>query len=161
MIIQRPRRVGLVQKLVILALLSFMAYGEKDKMVVGMNKKQHELQRQRQPQETEDEQHGKHHHPFDLYSSSKRKVPNVSDPLHNRKLMSLLIDIWCSAYFWNEAMTWGRLMLMHGSYEFWESKKRTEYLCISHPMVLSSSFKVFNSIIALNCEFCLWWWSHI
>ncbi|KAL3505094.1 hypothetical protein ACH5RR_034935 [Cinchona calisaya] len=87
---QSSRQMGLFQKLVILVLLSLLAYGGKNRMVVGMNKKltlvlqekQHKVQHLQQQEDQE--QKKKHSFDHDLFSSSKRRVPNASDPLHNR-----------------------------------------------------------------------------
>ncbi|KAB1220293.1 hypothetical protein CJ030_MR3G019039 [Morella rubra] len=68
----------LLRKLMILAFLSLLVCGEGEAaMVVGVHSQSRNVQ---------EKQQFKHliRHSSDLYVSSKRKVPNASDPLHNR-----------------------------------------------------------------------------
>lgn len=84
--------VKLLHKVIILIFLSFLGYGEKNKMVAaaGMNKKlasvlmENKQQQQKKLLQVEQRKNGKHSIDDNLFSSSKRRVPNASDPLHNR-----------------------------------------------------------------------------
>lgn len=71
-----------MRKLMFLAFLAFVVCGEKEAgTVVGVNSlqppnmqdKKHQRQQQKRLKQS-----------FDVFFSSKRKVPNASDPLHNR-----------------------------------------------------------------------------
>ncbi|KAJ0024376.1 hypothetical protein Pint_08698 [Pistacia integerrima] len=74
-------QVGLFQKLIVIIFLSLLVSGEKEEtLVVGINNKPPIMQaKQHQKQKQE-----RLRHSFDAFMSSKRKVPNASDPLHNR-----------------------------------------------------------------------------
>ncbi|KAG6626451.1 hypothetical protein I3843_15G043700 [Carya illinoinensis] len=79
--VHQSLRVGMLRKLMFLAFLAFLVCVEKEAgLVVGVNSLQppnmQEKQQQRQrPKRLK--------HSFDAFFSSKRKVPNASDPLHN------------------------------------------------------------------------------
>lgn len=78
---QQLSQVWFFQKLIIIIFLSLIVCGEKEEtLVVGINDKSPTMQaRQRQKQKQ-----GSLRNSFDSFISSKRKVPNASDPLHNR-----------------------------------------------------------------------------
>nr|DAD41390.1 TPA_asm: hypothetical protein HUJ06_015713 [Nelumbo nucifera] len=78
-------QVGLFQKLMVLAFLYLLLIGENngtanvlaEEQPLGAQEMQQQQQQQRQRQL-------RLHHPFDVFFSNKRRVPNSSDPLHNR-----------------------------------------------------------------------------
>ncbi|OAY50991.1 hypothetical protein MANES_05G178800v8 [Manihot esculenta] len=72
-------QVGMLQKLIFLILVSlFVVSGEKEeKLVVNNTYSQ-------QPTRKEKQQYQRLSFSFDVFFSNKRKVPNASDPLHNR-----------------------------------------------------------------------------
>nr|DAD21393.1 TPA_asm: hypothetical protein HUJ06_022856 [Nelumbo nucifera] len=74
---------GLIQKLIVLALLSLLVAGEKNRTTSILAEKQPLGSQQRQ-QHIHRLQLVQLHHPFDMFFSNKRRVPNTSDPLHNR-----------------------------------------------------------------------------
>ncbi|CAI9115897.1 OLC1v1016910C1 [Oldenlandia corymbosa var. corymbosa] len=89
--IQKSRRVGLIQKLLLLAILCFLVNGEKNTtMVFGMSRKLTFMIPEMQQKVTEQTQETGEQNVKNLavasavFSSSKREVPDVSDPLHNR-----------------------------------------------------------------------------
>ena len=73
-----------LRQLMVVAFISLLVCGDQKEAAVAVGvhnrspntrareKQQHQQQRQRL------------RHSFDVYFSSKRKVPNASDPLHNR-----------------------------------------------------------------------------
>ncbi|KAE9600009.1 hypothetical protein Lal_00045706 [Lupinus albus] len=68
-------------------LIAFLVCGEKEEAVVGLsnqkpNMQEKQLSKRKQLQHQEQEQVPKY--PFDVFVLEKRKVPNASDPLHNR-----------------------------------------------------------------------------
>lgn len=69
-----------MQKLIFLVFLSLLVFGEKDEesslIVVDKHKQSPRLQKMQLKRSLR--------HSFDALFSSKRKVPNASDPLHNR-----------------------------------------------------------------------------
>ncbi|KAJ6939810.1 hypothetical protein NC651_006083 [Populus alba x Populus x berolinensis] len=75
---QSPRVFVLQKPMVILLLVLFVSGDRKEETTVNV----HGLQNQQPPSSTEKQQRLRHS--FDTFFSSKRKVPNASDPLHNR-----------------------------------------------------------------------------
>lgn len=72
-------QVGMLQKLIFLILVSlFVVSGEKEEMLVVNNTYS------QQPTRKEKQQYQRLSFSFDVFFSNKRKVPNASDPLHNR-----------------------------------------------------------------------------
>lgn len=75
---RKSLQVGLLRKLMVLAFLSLLVCGEKEAATVNVGIKNHSTNmHQRQ-------KHQRLRHSFDVFFSNKRKVPNASDPLHNR-----------------------------------------------------------------------------
>ncbi|KAJ6679041.1 CLAVATA3/ESR (CLE) AMILY MEMBER MTCLE20 [Salix purpurea] len=75
--LQPSLQVFVLQKLVVLTLLVLLLSGDqKEDTMVNVQ----DLQDQRRPSSAEKQQQKS----FDMFFSSKRKVPNASDPLHNR-----------------------------------------------------------------------------
>ncbi|OAY22995.1 hypothetical protein MANES_18G043100v8 [Manihot esculenta] len=77
---QRSRpQVGMLQKLIVVILVSLLVVsGQKEETLVFNNTDN------QQPIRQEKQQRQRLRHSFDVFFSSKRKVPNASDPLHNR-----------------------------------------------------------------------------
>ncbi len=76
---QQSLKVGFLRKLmVLLACFSLLVGGEKEAatMVVGVNNQSTNMQEKKQQRRLR--------HSFDVFFPNKRKVPNASDPLHNR-----------------------------------------------------------------------------
>lgn len=74
-------QLGLFHKLIVIIFLSLLVSGEKEEtLVVGINNKP-PLMKAKQPQKQKQERMRR---PSDAIFWSKRKVPNASDPLHNR-----------------------------------------------------------------------------
>lgn len=81
--------VGGLKRVIVFVLLitTFLVCGEKEEpsdvglryQLPSMPEKQQQRQKQNKQQ-----QHQRTSHPFGVYFSQKRKVPNASDPLHNR-----------------------------------------------------------------------------
>lgn len=95
------QKVGLMKKKVmIIFLLTFLVFGHKNTTVIAMNKNkmvmlsqtQQKPQQQQQQQEEEERQEQSLKHSVEVFFSSKRRVPNASDPLHNR---------WCFKFWFN------------------------------------------------------------
>lgn len=86
------QKVGLMKKVMIIFLLTFLVFGHKNTTVIAMNKNkmvmlsqtQQKPQQQQQQQEEEERQEQSLKHSVEVFFSSKRRVPNASDPLHNR-----------------------------------------------------------------------------
>ena len=74
-------RVGLLQKFMVLVFLSLLVSGQKEEAMdvgtIGQSPSIQEKQQQKQQQQ-------RLRHSLDVFLSSKRRVPNASDPLHNR-----------------------------------------------------------------------------
>ncbi|XWS24157.1 hypothetical protein CRYUN_Cryun28dG0076500 [Craigia yunnanensis] len=73
----------LLQKLMVVMLLYLVLVSgdlKEESMLVGMNGHAPGA-KEKQPVK---QQHQRLRHSFGVFSSSKRKVPNASDPLHNR-----------------------------------------------------------------------------
>uniref|UniRef100_F6GZW1 Uncharacterized protein n=1 Tax=Vitis vinifera TaxID=29760 RepID=F6GZW1_VITVI len=74
-------RVGLLQKFMVLVFLSLLVFGQKEEaMDVGTNGESPGIQEKQQQKQ----QQQRLRHSLDVFLSSKRRVPNASDPLHNR-----------------------------------------------------------------------------
>lgn len=72
----------MLQKLVVLILLVLFVSGDqREEKTVRIV---HGLQNQQPPGSTEKQQQQRLRRSFDKFFSSKRKVPNAADPLHNR-----------------------------------------------------------------------------
>ncbi|CAL5385424.1 unnamed protein product [Camellia sinensis] len=86
--LKHSMQVGWLQKpmvLVLLLLLSFLVSGEDDKVVDVVDMK--DVAPEKQETEQREQQHQvkqQWRHSLDVFYSSKRRVPNASDPLHNR-----------------------------------------------------------------------------
>ncbi|KAJ4701674.1 Clavata3/ESR (CLE) [Melia azedarach] len=79
---QQLVQVGLLQKLIVVIFLSLLVSGEKEEaMVFGTNSHSKTVPAEKQQQK---QQRPRLRHSFDSFFSSKRRVPNASDPLHNR-----------------------------------------------------------------------------
>ncbi|THF96178.1 hypothetical protein TEA_000523 [Camellia sinensis var. sinensis] len=79
--------------LVLLLLLSFLVSGEDDKVVDVVDMK--DVAPEKQETEQREQQHQvkqQWRHSLDVFYSSKRRVPNASDPLHNRSRPTLIIS---------------------------------------------------------------------
>lgn len=87
---QRSRpQVGMLQKLIVVILVSLLVVsGQKEETLVFNNTDN------QQPIRQEKQQRQRLRHSFDVFFSSKRKVPNASDPLHNR----WSAKFYCSLY---------------------------------------------------------------
>ncbi|KAL2318486.1 hypothetical protein Fmac_032362 [Flemingia macrophylla] len=70
--------VGALKRFMVFVLLTFLVCGEKEEPSLVVD--------QRHPPHNMPEKQQKLHprYPFGFYFSQKRKVPNASDPLHNR-----------------------------------------------------------------------------
>lgn len=65
-------------------IVTFLVCGEKEEpLVVGMNNKQQSNKTEKKQSQRKHE-HQRSNQPFGVYLSQMRKVPNASDPLHNR-----------------------------------------------------------------------------
>ncbi|KAL7245328.1 hypothetical protein ACSBR2_000619 [Camellia fascicularis] len=86
--LKHSMQVGWLQKPMVLALLlllSFLVSGEDDKVVDVVDMK--DVAPDKQETEQREQQHQvkqQWRHSLDVFYSSKRRVPNASDPLHNR-----------------------------------------------------------------------------
>ncbi|GKV10292.1 hypothetical protein SLEP1_g21683 [Rubroshorea leprosula] len=68
--------------MVVMLVMSFLMAGGEETMVVGGNSRSASLQEIKPKQEPQQRQGLRHS--FGAFFSNKRKVPNASDPLHNR-----------------------------------------------------------------------------
>lgn len=87
--------VGGLKRFMVFVLLTFIVCGEKEEpsVVVDQHYQPHNMtEKQEKPN-----QHLNPRYPFGVYFSQKRKVPNASDPLHNRWVMC------CFAYKLSES----------------------------------------------------------
>lgn len=83
--VRQPLQVGwLRQLMVVLAFFLLLVCGEKEAAttVVGVYNRSPNMQEKQQHHERQQRQRLRHS--FEVYFASKRKVPNASDPLHNR-----------------------------------------------------------------------------
>ncbi|KAK7383192.1 hypothetical protein VNO78_28865 [Psophocarpus tetragonolobus] len=71
-----------LKKFMILVLLTFLVCGEKEEpsVLVDQHYQPHNMTEKQQKLH----QHHNPRYPFGVYFPQKRKVPNASDPLHNR-----------------------------------------------------------------------------
>ena len=100
--------VGGLKRFMVFVLLTFIVCGEKEEpsVVVDQHYQPHNMtEKQEKPN-----QHLNPRYPFGVYFSQKRKVPNASDPLHNRWVMCCLVIYWVSQGLKNEQIkieVWG------------------------------------------------------
>jgi hypothetical protein len=83
---KKKMRVGWLRQLImVVGFLSLLVRGEKEEAaaVVGAHSRSPNMQQQQQ-KKPQRQQRQRLRHSFDVYFTSKRKVPNASDPLHNR-----------------------------------------------------------------------------
>ncbi|OIW14530.1 hypothetical protein TanjilG_12929, partial [Lupinus angustifolius] len=77
--------VGGLKRVLFFVLLTFLVCGEKEESVVGLsNQKPNTQEKQLRQKKLLQHQEQVPKYPFDVFASEKRKVPNASDPLHNR-----------------------------------------------------------------------------
>ncbi|KAB2082720.1 hypothetical protein ERO13_A05G206700v2 [Gossypium hirsutum] len=86
---QQSLQVGLLQTLmmgmlVLSVFVSVSGYQKEEPMVVGMKGHNPPHDKHKQPVKVKQQHHQRFRHSFDVFYSSKREVPNASDPLHNR-----------------------------------------------------------------------------
>ncbi|ONI33497.1 hypothetical protein PRUPE_1G428300 [Prunus persica] len=77
--------------LMVLVFFSMLVSGYKENTMplsvpnnVEQNQQEHEDDMNKRPQQQQQQQQQRLRHSFEAFFSSKRKVPNASDPLHNR-----------------------------------------------------------------------------
>ncbi|GMN35018.1 hypothetical protein TIFTF001_005050 [Ficus carica] len=80
-------QVGLLQKLIFLLFLSLLVFGEDEEDTLVVNNvviSPHDKQSPGLHAQNQLNKRSSLKHSFDALFSSKRKVPNAADPLHNR-----------------------------------------------------------------------------
>lgn len=86
--LHRFSQVGLLQKLMVVFLLSLLVSGENEEELkeagTSISKQSTANVYVQQRQQEKRAQQQRLRHSFDAFFSDKRKVPNASDPLHNR-----------------------------------------------------------------------------
>jgi hypothetical protein len=79
-------QVGWLRQLMVVAFISLLVCGDQKEAAVagGVHNRSPNTRAREKQQQQQQQQRQRLRHSFDVYFSSKRKVPNASDPLHNR-----------------------------------------------------------------------------